>query len=205
MTAGNFPRSLELVLKHEGGFSNHPKDPGHATNMGITRATLASWRQRSVSVDDVKRLTKAEAAQIYRARYWDAVKGDSLPSGLDYAMFDYGVNSGPGRAIKHLQDVLLVRADGIIGPETLGAIQGANTVITVSWLLDKRLAWLKRLKTWPTFGKGWTSRITEVRHWATRMAAGGVQPVPVNPVPANTLLVFLGRLWAFVVGLFGRK
>ena len=98
MTAANFDRALTAVLRHEGGYVDHPSDPGGATNLGVTRATLAQWRGRAVSKAEVKALTRAEAAKIYRALYWDEIAGDALPAGLDFAVFDYCVNSGPGRA-----------------------------------------------------------------------------------------------------------
>ncbi len=103
MAAANFERALSLVLKHEGGFADHPADPGGATMMGITQATLAEWRGRPVTKDEVRALSRVEAGAIYRARYWDAVKGDDLPSGLDLAAFDYAVNSGPARAVRTIQ------------------------------------------------------------------------------------------------------
>ena len=98
MTASNFEASLAAVLKHEGGYADHPSDPGGATNLGVTRATLTRWRGRPVSKAEIRALTRAEAAKIYRALYWDEIAGDVLPAGLDFAVFDYCVNSGPGRA-----------------------------------------------------------------------------------------------------------
>src|SRR5690606_31875174 len=104
-----------------------------------------------------------EAGKIYRAQYWDTVRGNELPDGLDYAMFDYAINSGPARAIKELQRVLNVSADGVIGVQTLAAVAEANTANLITALMDRRLAFLKGLKTWPTFGRGWSRRVAEVR------------------------------------------
>lgn len=114
------------VLEYEGGFVNHPRDPGGATNMGITRRTLAAWRGHPVSVQDVRDLTKSEAMAIYKAHYWDAVQGDRLPRGLDYAVYDYAVNSGPGRAARDLQRCLGVTVDGIIGAQPQIVYQARN-------------------------------------------------------------------------------
>jgi hypothetical protein len=110
MTAANFDRALTLVLQSEGGYADDPRDPGGATNRGITRATLARWRGRPVSKAELRALGRAEAAAIYRALYWDALRGDDLPAGLDIALFDYGVNSGPARAARTLQAVLASRS-----------------------------------------------------------------------------------------------
>ncbi|WP_082555208.1 glycoside hydrolase family 108 protein [Devosia sp. Root635] len=112
----NFARALSAVLKQEGGYVDHPADPGGATNMGITHKTLARWRMVSpwwkLPKSAVMELQRPEAAKIYRANYWDAVRGDDLPSGLDLALFDFAVNSGPGRAVKMLQTIVGVTADG---------------------------------------------------------------------------------------------
>ena len=185
MTASNFDRSLTLVLKHEGGYVDHPKDPGGATNMGITIGTLRQWRSpKPVTKADVKALTRAEAAAIYRANYWRAVRGDELPLGIDYATFDFAVNSGIGRAVPFLQNALGVNADGALGPKTLAAARLANTADVVADLCDRRLAWLKRLKTWPTFGKGWSRRVAGVRKEGIAMAmSGALSPPPDIPAP----------------------
>jgi hypothetical protein len=117
-----FAACLEEVLWHEGGYADNPRDPGGATNLGITIATLGEWRGRAVTKADVKALTREEAAAIYRARYWKRVRGDALPAGLDLAVFDFAVNSGPARAVKALQRELGVAQDGLVGPVTLGAL-----------------------------------------------------------------------------------
>jgi hypothetical protein len=116
MAANSFEPSLAHVLKHEGGYVNHPADPGGATNLGITAATLARARGHPVSAADVAALTRAEAAAIYRRFFWNSARGDDLPAGLDHAVFDLAVNSGPGRAARLLQRVLAVAEDGVIGP-----------------------------------------------------------------------------------------
>lgn len=189
MVQSNFPRSLEAVLRHEGGFSNHPRDPGGATNLGITIGTLRQYRGRPVTKADVKALTKAEAAAIYKKNYWDKVRGDDLPMGVDYAVFDFAVNSGMGRAIPFLQKTVGVAADGKIGPETLLATFKADPVATVELLCARRLAWLKTLGTWGTFGGGWNSRVNGVKKLGVAMAKEGLQNVgapiyvPQAPIP----------------------
>lgn len=170
MAASNFEKSLQFVLKHEGGYVDHKADPGGATNLGITIGTLRQWRGKPVTKADVKALTLEEAGAIYRKNYWDAVRGDDLPMGLDYAVFDFAVNSGIGRAVPFMQNSLGVDADGKIGMATLNAARTSDVPEIIGDLCDRRLAWLKRLKTWPTFGKGWGRRVDGVRKEARAMA-----------------------------------
>lgn len=176
MATHTFDAALALVLRHEGGFVDHPRDPGGATSMGITRATLAAWRGRPVDVDEVRRLTRAEAAAIYRARYWDAVRADALPAGLDYAVFDAAVNSGPRRAALWLQAALGVAADGRIGPASLAAAAAAEPAGAIRRLARIRLDFLRRLATWPAFGRGWARRVAEMEAAALVMARRGPNP-----------------------------
>src|SRR5690606_2865251 len=107
----------------------------------------------------VKQLTRDEAADIYRALYWNAVRGDELPAGLDLALFDYAVNSGPARAIKAVQTIVGTKVDGVLGPLTLRAIEQCAVPGLVAELCDGRLTFLQRLATFAVFGKGWTGRV----------------------------------------------
>jgi lysozyme family protein len=183
-----FPAALSAVLKEEGGYVDNPSDPGGATNMGITRKTLAAWRKvvpyTSLPKSAVKALTPAEAGEIYRANYWNVIKGDQLPDGLDYAVFDFAVNSGPGRAAKVLQGILGVAADGQIGPDTLSAAGRANVAKTINELCDQRMAFLAALPTYAVFGNGWKARVGRVRTLALQMAGSIPAPAPTKPAPA---------------------
>ncbi len=183
----NFDRFLKLVLKHEGGYVNHPSDPGGATNKGVTIATFRRMINKNATVTDLKNITDAQLAKIYRAGYWDKVKADQLPSGLDYAVGDFGVNSGPGTAAKYLQRALgNVKVDAVIGPETIAAANESDTADLIKKLCSLRLAYLKSLKTWPVFGKGWESRVKGVLKEALGMVPLGVSRAPaqpVNPIP----------------------
>lgn len=180
----NFERALKLVLAHEGGWADHPKDPGGATMKGVTLATFRQFVKPGATKDDLRKITDAQLAQVYRRHYWDVVKADQLPDGLDYAVFDYAVNSGPGRAAKHLQAVLGVAQDGIIGPATLAAAN-APTADVIKALCARRMTFLRGLKTWSTFGKGWERRVTGVRAEALAMAAAPPAPIPTpKPHPA---------------------
>lgn len=164
----NFEKSLALVLEHEGGYVNHPKDPGGATMKGVTQAVYDAYRNmRKRPIQSVKFITDEELRAIYKFQYWDRVHGDFLPKGLDYAVFDFAVNSGVGRASKYLQAVLGVAQDGVIGARTLAAITSPRK--TINALCDRRMGFLRNLKTFMTFGRGWTRRVTEVRIHALEM------------------------------------
>lgn len=159
-----FATCLNFVLREEGGFSNHAADNGGATNLGITHRTLADWRGApSVTVAEVRALGIEEARAIYRARYWNAVRGDDLLPGVDLVVFDWAVNAGPGRAVRGLQRVARVSADGAIGPTTLAALRTWEPAALVNALCDARLAHLRGLDDWRVFGKGWAARVERVR------------------------------------------
>lgn len=185
MTAENFKTALSLVLVHEGGFSDHPADPGGATMKGVTQKVYDNYRtKKGEPPRPVKRITVAELEEIYRRQYWAALHADDMPSGLDYCLFDYAVNSGPGRAAKDLQRALGVNADGIIGMATLRAAGEADDGRLINDICDRRLRFLKSLKTWKTFGRGWEERVRGVRQAALSMVQGD-EPVLAAPPPAE--------------------
>jgi len=212
-----FARCLKLVLKLEGGYVDHPSDPGGATNLGITRKTLARWRKVSpwwnLPKADVKALEVGEAGRIYEASYWRRVQGGALPGGLDLALFDFAVNSGPLRAIKALQGQLKVKADGDLGPLTLDALKAHAAVAGVAGLIvalcDGRLGFLQRLATFAIFGRGWSRRVAEIR--AAALAMAGADPVPFTQRTKDmnllsgykTYIVAGAMLLAGVAGLLG--
>jgi lysozyme family protein len=173
-----FDACLELVLAAEGGFVNHPADPGGATNLGITQRTLSEFREAEVTVEDVRRLTRAEAREIYRARYWTPMRCADLPAGIDLMVFDFGVNAGPGRSVRLLQRHAGVAADGSVGPITLAAVRACRAPELIGRLAEGRLAYYRGLDTFPTFGLGWTRRVDHARQAALSMA----EPVPVPMV-----------------------
>lgn len=174
----NFKRSLQLVLKHEGGWSDHPKDPGGATMKGVTLANFRNFVKPGATKDDLRKITDEQIATVYRRFYWDKVAGAELPDGVDYAVFDFAVNSGPDRAAKYLQAIVGVPQDGKIGPATIRATRGKMHAGIINLYSDKRLAFLKGLKTWPTFGKGWAARVKSTRIDALDMST---RPTPENP------------------------
>ncbi|GHA15035.1 hypothetical protein GCM10007989_07230 [Devosia pacifica] len=189
----NFERSLSAVLSHEGGYVDHPQDPGGATNLGVTIGTA---RRLGIDIDgdgdtdkvDIRMLTRADAAKVYRAEYWDKVRAGDLPDGVDHAVFDFAVNSGPSRAARYLQAVLGVTQDGVIGPVTVAASRRKDAETIVTRLCDKRMDFLRGLSTFSTFGRGWTRRVSEVEALALDMIAESpVVPEPVQKIPAPSL------------------
>jgi len=166
----NFEDCLARVLASEGGFVNNPADPGGMTNLGCTKSTWEEFVGHPVSEADMRALTPDDVAPLYQRKYWDKVSGDLLPSGLDYAVFDAAINSGPGRAVKWLQEVAGVPADGAIGPKTLAAIADFTPTNLIAHYNDKRLQFLESLPTWPTFGKGWGNRVAHVQSVASMLA-----------------------------------
>lgn len=161
MARENFNAATDWLLVHEGGYVNHPRDPGGATNRGVTQATYNGFRRRiGKPAQSVRLVTNEEVHEIYKSQYWNLVWGDELPPGLDYAMYDFAVNSGPSRAVKFIQAIVGQKQDGIMGNMTLGAIKSSNDVGNlIIKLCENRLAWMKRLRTWNTFGVGWTRRV----------------------------------------------
>jgi lysozyme family protein len=156
----NYPQALKQVLKYEGGYVDHPKDPGGPTNKGVTQAVYDNWRKsQNLSIQSVRAIADSEVAAIYKNLYWDRISGDLLPSGVDFAVFDFAVNSGVSRAAKTLQAVVGVTQDGVIGPAT---IQATKTYVAMS-ITNRRLAFMQSLSIWSTFGKGWSARIADVK------------------------------------------
>jgi lysozyme family protein len=172
MAANNFEACLAHTLKYEGGYVDHPADPGGATNWGITIGTLRAWRQKSygggtVTKADVRALTKEEAARIYRANYWNAVGGDGLPYGVDLCAFDEGVNSGPARGKARYRAAL---------------VKFSAPVDIIRAMCAGRRAFFQSLRTFKVFGRGWMNRAAQVEAAALKMAfqAQGMLPSAVS-------------------------
>lgn len=173
----NFDKCLDMVLEHEGGYVNHPDDPGGRTNMGITQNTYESYLGRCVSEQEMKDMSKLDVAAIYKKMYWDKVKGDLLPKGIDFCVFDWSVNSGAARAIIALQNVVGAKPDGLIGPNTLKAINNANIQVVITQLTEAREDFYKRLSTFDTFGKGWLRRNDKTQNYALELSQINVKEV----------------------------
>lgn len=165
----NWDACFSHLIKHEGGYVNHPSDPGGRTNLGITQAVWENWVDRPVTEEEMKALTKDMVKPLYKDLYWERVKGDKLPSGVDYCVFDAAVNSGVRRASQWLQSALGVTADGSIGPQTLAIASVTSPATIITNFSAQRLKFLQGLSTWPTFGKGWERRVNEVKAAALSM------------------------------------
>ena len=157
----NYDKCLETILHHEGGYVNHPEDPGGETNLGVTKRVYQEWG----GTKDMKDLTFDDVAPIYKKNYWDKMKCDDLPSGLDLCVFDFGVNAGPGRAAKYLQTLIGTVADGGIGPNTLAKLKEytdkTGVKETITNYQNDRQSYYEKLSTFKTFGRGWTRRVEE--------------------------------------------
>lgn len=163
----NFDKCLAYVLRSEGGYVSHPADPGGRTNLGVTQKVWEEYVGHPVSEADMRALTPADVAPLYKRKYWDKVSGDLLPSGVDYCVFDAAINSGPGRASKWLQELCGVTVDGSIGAKTIEA--ASKTEDLIEKYQAKRLAFMQSLSTWSTFGRGWQRRVDDVRASALLM------------------------------------
>lgn len=165
----NFEACFQHVLKSEGGFVNHPSDPGGMTNLGVTKATWEEWTGAKVTEEDMRNLTPDSVRELYRVRYWKRVKGDDLPKGVDLCVFDFAVNSGVYRGSVFLQRVLGAKEDGVIGPKTVAAANAEEPGVLIQRYCRARLKFLQGLYTFATFGRGWTNRIVKVETDALAM------------------------------------
>lgn len=154
----DFDQAFDILLKHEGGFSDHPADPGGETRFGITEAVAREVGYRG----DMRELPMDLAKRIYKDRYWGAVRAEELPEAIRYAVFDAAVNSGPRQAIRWLQRAVGAKDDGIIGPQTLAAVRAADPERVLRRILAQRLRFMAGLPNWPSFGRGWARRIADV-------------------------------------------
>jgi len=168
----NFEIALALVFDSEGGWSNHPKDRGGKTNFGITSQTWKAWAKLHGDSRPLTEITREDAAKIYREDYARPIRFDSLPSGLDYALLDFTINSGVGTAVAELQGCLGVSRDGIMGSQTLAAVSHSEAKDLIHCLCEARRKYVRKLDTWSTFGKGWLRRIAKVEQNAAQLAAG---------------------------------
>ena len=169
MAADNFEKCLKFTLQFEGGFVNNPKDPGGPTNLGVTQATLSNFIGRQASIAEVKALTPATVAPIYKLKFWDHVGGDNLPEGVDLAVFDFGVHSGPSRGVIALQRALKIADDGKPGDVTFKAAAKADPKALVNAICDGLMDFLRQLKVFKSFAKGLTSRVDKCRKAALSM------------------------------------
>jgi lysozyme family protein len=172
MAKENFREALRRLLQHEGGYSNHPSDPGGPTKFGITIHDYRRYINARAGAADVRAMTLEQARSIYRDNYWAALNCDALPAGVDYAVFDYGVNSGIGRSGKVLRRLVGLPAHThAVTVEVIAAVSQRDSRAIIGAICDERLRFLRSLKTWQVFGNGWSRRVREVRAAALEMAA----------------------------------
>lgn len=152
-----FDEAFDRLLGHEGGYVDHPNDPGGATRYGITERVARAAGYRG----DMRDLPLQLAARIAREEYWNPVRADEMPSQIRFDLFDTAYNSGVHQAIVLLQRSAGTMGDGIIGPKTMAAVKAANPEALAARFNGHRLDFLNDLKTWPVFGRGWTQRIAE--------------------------------------------
>ena len=164
----NFKECLDLVLKSEGGWVNNPADPGGETNLGVTKRVWEEYVGHPV--ESLKKLTKEDVAPLYEQKYWRPCYGEVLPRGLDFVVFSMGVNAGPGRSVKLLQQSIGCVPDGVIGPTTRGLISSSNPTTLISKFSETRREYYRALKTFPIFGKGWLARVDKEESESLQMA-----------------------------------
>ena len=173
----NWDKSFNLVINSEGGFTNDQRDSGNhlpdgrqgSTMLGCTQANWEAYVGHKVTQDDMRKLTKEDVKPLYKKNYWDAVKGDDLPSGVDYAAFDFAINAGPAASRKMIQRALGVTADGAFGPMTMAAIQKADAKELLQKFSDAKTNFYKSLSNFNVYGKGWLQRVADVQAVADKM------------------------------------
>ena len=169
MAVDNFGKCMQFVFEVEGGYTDDPLDPGGATNLGITFAELARWRHVDVTKDDVRVLKQDEAANIYRANYWNASRCDVFPAGVDLMIFDAAVNTGNGQSARFLQRIVAVAQDGVIGPQTINMARTWLPSDLVEELSLARASFYQSLPTFGHFGRGWLDRVDRCAKLARTM------------------------------------
>lgn len=170
-TPSAFERALPILLEQEGGYVNHPRDPGGRTNLGVTQRVWESWIGRPATEMEMRRLTIDDVAPLYRKRYWDAISGDALPAGVALMVFDFGVNAGPARAARYLQIAVGAVPDGKIGPKTLAKVAAVPERELIAEYADDRRKYYRQLPTFGTFGRGWMRRVAHIEAEALKLAA----------------------------------
>ena len=167
----NFDKAIDHTLQEEGGFVNHPSDPGGMTNLGVTKAVWEEWVGHPVDEKIMRELTPERVAPLYKRKYWDACNCDNLPLGIDYLVFDFAVNAGVGRSAKTLQTAIGCVPDGAIGPNTMAAINKADPKSLIDKFSTAKTNFYQSLKTFSVFGKGWLRRVDETKKNALEMLA----------------------------------
>ena len=177
----NFEKCLEMLLKHEGGFTADTRDRGNqigdghgnqgSTMLGVTSKVYADWTGKPAPIEVMKTLTQEDVAPIYKKNYWDRCKCDDLDSGLDWCVFDWAVNSGVSRASKAIQKISGANPDGKIGSKTLALVEGQDTKYMIEEFGVIRQSFYESLSSFKTYGNGWTRRNKETTEKSLSMAS----------------------------------
>lgn len=189
----NYQYCLTQLLKDEGGYTDHPDDKGGPTNYGITIADYRMYVKQNATAQDVKNMTLDQAKAIYKSKYWDKVDGDNLPSGVDYCVFDYGVNSGVSRAKKVYNQFKEIDIPG-------GLKQNRDSVDLINKICDERLRFMHNIRgghDWGVFGKGWQRRVDGVRANSVKLTKGA--PPKSIPTGSGTATIAGGAVVATTV------
>lgn len=173
----NWKQAFEQMLKSEGGFTDDERDNGNklpdgrkgSTMLGVTQFNWEQHVGHQVTHEDMRKLTPVDVEPLYKKKYWDVVRADELPSGIDYLVFDMGVNAGPGRSIKLLQTAVGVTPDGGFGPMTMAAVQAADPVELIEKFSAEKEAFYRSLDSFAVYGTGWLNRVADVKLKATSM------------------------------------
>ena len=168
----NFEKCMEMLLVHECGYVNHPSDPGGMTNLGVTKKTYDNHHGTDIDEEGMRNLTVEDVMPIYRTNYGERCRCQDLPSGVDWAVFDWAVNSGPGRAIKALQRAVGAFEDGAIGPHTMMCVKDEEPAQIINRMAVHRDSFYRSLSTFDKFGRGWIRRNDETREQALEMGLG---------------------------------
>lgn len=200
--------AMKQVYLDEGGYTNDAADPGGPTNWGITIWDARKYWKPDATAADVRAMTKDVAAAIYEKHYAAPLNYNDLPAGVDYAMLDYGINSGISRAIKVAQGIVHVTPDGLMGPNTLAAIQKTDPTYLVNAIYSERLAFLKNLRTWSTFGRGWSNRVATGKKLALSFISKYPPVKPTleqftTPTTQDPLIMFTSILTSWKTTLAG--
>jgi lysozyme family protein len=167
----NWGNAFKMMLASEGGYVNHPSDPGGMTNLGVTKRVWEEWVGRESNEKEMRSLTPEMVEPLYKRKFWDACKCDDMPTGVDYLVFDFAVNAGVGRSAKILQTAVGVPADGGIGPITLAAVNAQDPADLIEKFSDAKESFYRSLSTFDTFGKGWLNRVAAVKVKSSSMLA----------------------------------
>ena len=171
MVATNYEVCLERLLEHEGGYVNHPDDPGGRANKGITQRVYERYLGRSVTKKEIREIPLEHVSDIYKQNYWDEVKANELPSGVDFSMFDWAVNAGIRRPSRALQRAVGARMDGKIGPKTLAAVFECDYPALIEHIYEARETFYYGLPRFKVFGKGWLRRNEETREFSLHLCS----------------------------------